>query len=60
MCPGKRMFKIMKQYNFDQQIERHGTDCVKYDGMKETFGKDNLIPKYSDIHLLQINITTAL
>lgn len=44
MCPGKRMFKIMKQYNFDQQIERHGTDCVKYDGMKETFGKDNLIP----------------
>ena len=28
----------MKQYNFDEIIERRGTDCVKYDGMAETFG----------------------
>ena len=28
----------MKQYNFDEIIDRRGTDCVKYDGMAETFG----------------------
>lgn len=34
----------MKQYNFDEVIERRGTDCVKFDGLKQAFGNENLIP----------------
>ncbi len=34
----------MKQYNFDEIIERHGTNCVKFDRLKEAFGDENLIP----------------
>ena len=34
----------MKQYNFDEVIERRGTNCVKYDAIKERYGNENLIP----------------
>lgn len=32
----------MKQYNFDQVIDRRGTDCVKVDLLEERFGKKDL------------------
>ncbi len=34
----------MKHYNFDEIIERRGTDCVKFDQLKETFGNEALTP----------------
>lgn len=35
----------MKHYNFDEIIDRKGTSCVKYDGLKKAYqGKENLIP----------------
>ena len=34
----------MKQYNFDEIIERRGTNCVKFDNLKERFGNENLVP----------------
>lgn len=35
----------MKHYNFDEIIDRKGTSCVKYDGLKNAYqGKENLIP----------------
>lgn len=34
----------MKTYDFDTHIERHGTHCVKYDGLKDFFGRKDLIP----------------
>lgn len=34
----------MKHYNFDEIIDRRGTNCVKYDQLKERFGDGNLIP----------------
>lgn len=33
----------MKKYNFDEIIERHGTDCVKYD-LLASFGNSNALP----------------
>jgi cystathionine beta-lyase len=35
---------MMKDYNFDEIIDRRGTDCVKYDTLKKYFGEENLIP----------------
>ena len=32
----------MKHYDFDEIIERRGTNCVKYDELKDYFGNDNL------------------
>lgn len=32
------------QYNFDEQIDRRGTDAEKLDGMKEIWGRTDLIP----------------
>lgn len=32
------------KYNFDEVIDRRGTDAVKIDGMKETWGRTDLIP----------------
>ncbi len=32
------------KYNFDEQIERANTECVKYDLRKELFGNENVIP----------------
>ncbi len=34
----------MKQYNFDEIIDRHGTDCIKVDHLEERFGNADLIP----------------
>ena len=34
----------MKQYNFDETIERRGTNCVKFDLLKKEFGNEHLIP----------------
>lgn len=34
----------MKHYNFDEIIDRRGTNCVKYDQLEERFGDRNLIP----------------
>ncbi|MDH6357155.1 PatB family C-S lyase [Parabacteroides sp. PF5-9] len=34
----------MKQYNFDEMIDRHGTNAIKVDMLKELFGKEDLIP----------------
>ena len=34
----------MTHYNFDEIIDRHNTDCVKYDGYQEIYGDDNLLP----------------
>ena len=34
----------MKQYNFDEVIDRRGTNCVKYDRLREDYGDADLIP----------------
>ncbi|MDR1222085.1 MAG: PatB family C-S lyase [Tannerella sp.] len=34
----------MKDYNFDEMINRRGTNCTKYDTLKKNFGAENLIP----------------
>jgi cystathionine beta-lyase len=34
----------MKTYNFDELIDRTGTNTVKYDGRKAFFGKSDLLP----------------
>lgn len=34
----------MKAYNFDEIIERRGTDCLKYDKLEERFGNADLMP----------------
>lgn len=32
------------RYDFDRMIERHGTGCVKYDGLAEAYGRGDLEP----------------
>lgn len=32
------------KYNFDEIIERKGTDCIKYDGLPMFFGADDILP----------------
>ena len=34
------------KWNFDEEVSREGTNCVKYDLRKETFGSDDLIPMW--------------
>lgn len=34
------------EYNFDQKIERRGTDCVKWDMLKPLYGRDDLQPMW--------------
>ena len=34
------------KWNFDEAVSREGTNCVKYDLRKETFGSDDLIPMW--------------
>lgn len=34
----------MNAYNFDEIIDRMGTDCVKYDQLKDVFGREDVIP----------------
>ena len=33
-------------YDFDEIITRKGTDCVKYDAVKENWGRDDLLPMW--------------
>jgi cysteine-S-conjugate beta-lyase len=33
-------------WNFDEPADREGTDCIKYDRLKETFGVKNVIPMW--------------
>ena len=34
----------MGKYNFDEVIDRHGTDCLKYDFEMKRKGRDDLLP----------------
>ena len=34
----------MTRYNFDTVINRHNTQSVKFDGLKELFGRTDLVP----------------
>lgn len=34
------------KYDFDHIPERKGTNCIKFDELKETFGRDDLIPMW--------------
>jgi Bifunctional PLP-dependent enzyme with beta-cystathionase and maltose regulon repressor activities len=34
----------MKNYDFDKYIDRKNTDCVKYDKLKDFYGREDLIP----------------
>lgn len=34
----------MKKYNFDCIIDRHGTACIKFDGLDRVFGRHDLTP----------------
>ena len=34
------------QYNFDEVIERRGTDSVKWDAVKDRWGRDDLLPMW--------------
>lgn len=34
------------RYNFDEIIERKGTNCVKHDALKAFFGRDDLLPMW--------------
>ncbi len=34
----------MKQYNFDEIIDRHDTNSVKYDNLKELCGREDVLP----------------
>ncbi len=31
-------------YDFDKVIDRRGTNCLKYDSLKEFYGREDLIP----------------
>lgn len=34
----------MKKYDFDEIIDRNGTDCIKWDGRKMIFGREDILP----------------
>ena len=36
----------MKQYNFDETIERKGTDCFKCDALQAMYGREDLTPMW--------------
>ncbi|MDD4636001.1 MAG: PatB family C-S lyase [Bacteroidales bacterium] len=36
----------MKRYDFDELIDRRGTDCLKVDGMKKAYGVDDAVPMW--------------
>ena len=38
----------MKTYNFDEIIDRRGTDCVKYDMLEAYFGKADALPLWEN------------
>lgn len=37
---------MKKQYHFDEPIERRHSDCVKYDSLPATYGRDDLLPMW--------------
>ena len=37
---------MMKRYDFDKPTERRGTHCVKHDGLKDNYGRDDLLPMW--------------
>lgn len=41
-----KKYSDMIAYNFDEIIDRRGTDCIKYDDVDNYFGADNLIPMW--------------
>jgi cysteine-S-conjugate beta-lyase len=34
----------MKKYDFDEIVDRSGTDCIKYDALPHFFGADDILP----------------
>lgn len=34
----------MKNFNFDNTIDRHSTQCIKYDCLEQNFGRNDLFP----------------
>lgn len=36
----------MSQYNFDEIIERRGSDCFKWDALPAMYGRDDLLPMW--------------
>ena len=36
----------MTQYNFDEIVERRGTDCFKWDALKTFFGREDVTPMW--------------
>lgn len=36
----------MKKYNFDEPVERHNTDCFKWDALPSMYGRDDLLPMW--------------
>ena len=34
------------RWNFDEEVRREGTDCIKYDLREETFGREDIIPMW--------------
>ena len=37
------------KYNFDEVIERRGTDSVKWDGVENVWGRKDLLPMWVPI-----------
>ena len=36
----------MKQYNFDEIIDRKGTDCFKWDALQAMYGRGDVTPMW--------------
>ena len=36
----------MKKYNFDEPVERRGSDCFKWDALPAMYGRDDLLPMW--------------
>ena len=45
--PGEKDNKLLViRYNFDEEIDREGTDCIKFDLRKQYFGTENVQPMW--------------
>jgi cystathionine beta-lyase len=40
------LFHFLRMWNFDEPARREGTNCIKYDRRKETFGTNEVIPMW--------------
>lgn len=52
----------MSNWNFDKELDRHETNSLKYDGLKDLFGREDLIPLWvadMDFEVCE-NITKAI